>query len=238
MKKAIVIGASSGIGREMAKILAHEGYEVGLASRRTALLSTLQQEIPSKTYIKTIDISHAAEAMASLQTLIEEMGGLDLLILSSGIGYINPELDWQKEKETIDVNALGACAIINVAMKHFIAQGSGHLVGISSIMSLRGSDAAPAYSASKAFLSNYLEGLRKKIHKKGWDIAITDIQPGFVDTAMAQGPNLFWVAAPTKAAEQIYQAIRKKKSLAYVTRRWSFLAWFIWLLPRWLYDRI
>lgn len=222
----------------MAKILAREGFEVGIASRRTALLSTLQQEIPSKTYIKTIDISHAKESMAALQELITEMGGMDLLVLSSGIGYINPELDWQKEKETIDVDALGACAVVNTAMIHFTKQGSGHLVGISSIIGLRGSDAAPAYSASKAFLSNYLEGMRKRMCKKGLDIAITDVQPGFVDTSMAQGPGLFWVAAPTKAAEQIYLAIRKKKSLAYITRRWSLIAWLIWLLPRWLYDRI
>ncbi|MCE5315932.1 MAG: SDR family NAD(P)-dependent oxidoreductase, partial [Parachlamydia sp.] len=229
MKKAIVIGASSGIGRELAKILAREGYEVGLAARRTALLSTLQQEIPSKTYLKTIDISHSAETINALRELIVEMDGLDLLILSSGIGYINPELDWQKEKETIDVNAYGACAVINGAMKHFMEQGSGHLVGISSIISLRGSDAAPAYSASKAFLSNYLEGMRKKMHKAGMDISITDIQPGFVDTSMAQGPGLFWVAAPNRAAEQIYRAIHRKKSLAYITCRWSLVAWLMWL---------
>lgn len=238
MKKAIVVGASSGIGRELAKILAREGYEVGLAARRSALLTTLQHEIPSKTYVKAVDISHVPEATTAIQELIEEMGGVDLFVLSAGIGFINPDLDWQKEKETIAVNVSGACAMINLAMKHFVAQGSGHLVAISSINSLRGNPVAPAYAASKAFLSNYLEGMRKRAHMKRWNIAITDIQPGFVDTGMAQGEGLFWVAPPTKAADQVYHAIRKQKSLAYVTRRWALVAWVIWLLPRWAYDRI
>ena len=238
MKKAIIIGASSGIGRELAKILAREGYVLGLTARRIALLATLQQEIPSQAHIQAMDISQVEKAMETLETLIEKMGGVDLVVLSAGIGYVNPSLDWRQEKETIDVNVCGACGVINVALKEFMAQDRGHLVGISSISALRGNPMAPAYGASKAFLSHYLEGLRKWAHRKHPQIVVTDIQPGFVDTAMAKGPGLFWVESPAKAAEQIYEAIRKQKSHAYITRRWSLIGWLLWLMPRWLYDRV
>jgi short-subunit dehydrogenase len=108
---------------------------------------------------------------------------------------------------------------------------------ISSIAAIRGSGAAPAYAASKAFMSNYLEGLRIKAFKTGLPIVVTDIQPGFVDTAMAQGQGLFWVAPPNTAALQIYKAIERKAKHAYVTRRWSIIGWLLKALPDFLYYR-
>ncbi len=165
MKKAIVIGATSGIGKELAKILSQNNYVVGLAGRRTELLSELQKAIPNKTYIKPIDVTQTKESMSLLEELIEEMSGVELIVISSGVGYINPDLNWEQEKETIDVNVSGFVAMANVAIKHFYKQGSGHLVGVSSIAAIRGNGDSPAYNASKAFVSNYLEGLRQKISK-------------------------------------------------------------------------
>ncbi len=114
----------------------------------------------------------------------------------------------------------------------------GHIVGVSSIIALRGSDIVPAYSASKAFMSNYLEGLRKKAFKDKSAITVTDIRPGFVDTEMAKAEQKFWVASPTQAAEQIYSAIQRKKSYAYITRRWILIGWLLKILPNWIYYRI
>ena len=125
-----------------------------------------------------------------------------------------------------------------VAFKHFSQQGQGHLVGISSIAALRGGSKAPAYNASKAFMSNYLEGLRKKAFEDNVAITVTDIQPGFVDTAMAQHKDKFWVASPKQAAEQIYTAIRNRKKQAYITHRWRLVGWLLKVLPNWLYQRI
>jgi len=119
------------------------------------------------------------------------MGGADLVVISSGIGHLNPSLSWEPEKETADVKVTGFMAMANAAMGHFLEKSSGHLVGISSIAALRGDGDAPAYNSSKAFVSNYLEGLRKKVTKSDASIAITDIQPGFVNTAMAKGEGLF-----------------------------------------------
>lgn len=237
-KKAIVIGATSGIGRELAKILSYNDYIVGLAARRVGLLSTLQKEIIAKTYIKRIDVSNAEEAKGLLEELISVMGGLDLVVISSGAGFINPDLDWEKEKETIEINVMGFMAMANVAFKHFLKQGSGHIVGISSIAALRGGGESPAYNASKAFVSNYLEGLRCKAIKMGIPITITDIKPGFVNTAMAKGGGLFWVAPVEKAAWQIWKAIDNKRKHAYITKRWRLISWLLKIMPDWIYNRL
>ncbi|MBM4064072.1 MAG: SDR family NAD(P)-dependent oxidoreductase [Planctomycetes bacterium] len=237
MKKAIIIGATSGIGRELAKILSLNNYVVGMAGRRTELLSNLQREI-SGSYIKRIDVAESEEAITFLKELIQEMSGMDMIVISSGIGFINPELDWKQEKETIDVNISGFAAIANAAFKYFSNQGSGHIVGISSIAAIRGSGEAPAYNASKAFVSNYLEGLRQKASKSGIAITVTEIQPGFVNTAMAKGEGLFWVAPPEKAAHQIFKAITGKKKHAYITKRWRSIAWLLKVIPGWIYNKL
>jgi short-subunit dehydrogenase len=238
MKKAIIIGASSGIGKELTKIFASHGCEVGIAARRTDLLNELVAEIPTKIYTATIDIKNTDIAIQSFEKLIKDMGDVDIIVISSGVGHMNSLLDWSKEKETIETNVSGFTAMAGVAMHYFIQKRSGHLVGISSIASIRGDNAGPAYSASKAFMSNYLEGLRKKVAKEKIDITITDIQPGFVDTAMSKGDGLFWVASPQKAAKQIYQVIQQKKKKAYITKRWVIIAWLLKIMPDFIYYKI
>lgn len=238
MKSAIVVGASSGIGRELARLLSHNGYTVGLVARREELLASLQQELSRPSFIRPIDVSQASNAMRQLDELIREMQGVELIVISAGIGSINLEMDWQKEVDTIATNVTGFAAVANVAVRHFRQQGFGHLVGISSLAALRGNDTSPAYYASKAFESNYLQGLRKKMAKLQLPITITDVQPGLIQTAMAQGEGLFWVASVEKAALQIYDAIRKKKDHVYVTRRWRLVAWLIKAMPASLYNKI
>lgn len=238
VKKAIIIGATSGIGKELAKVMSLNNYIVGLAGRRTHLLDELQDSLPNKSFIKNIDVAKPDDAMNQLNGLISEMEGVDLIIISSGVGFINNDLLWPNEKETIDVNISGFTAMANVAMRYFLLKGSGHLVGISSIAALRGDGSSPAYNASKAFMSNYMEGLRKKLAKLNSPIVVTDIQPGFVDTALARGEGLFWVASPQKAAKQIFSAIERKKKHAYVTRRWRLIAWLMKTVPDFIYNRM
>ena len=95
---------------------------------------------------------------------------------------------------------------------------------------------APAYNASKAFVSNYLQGLRQKFSKLRLPIIVTDVQPGFVDTAMAKG-DVFWVTSPKQAAQQIFDAIRKQKKHVYVSKRWRLVAWLLKAAPDWLYHK-
>jgi len=237
MKKAIVVGATSGIGKELAKILAGRGYMVGLAARRGEHLLTIQKQLPSKAYVRIMDIRNVSDAEQGLTDLIAEMGGVDLVIISAGIGHLNPELDLAKELDTVATNVQGFTVVANVVFRHFLSRGRGHLVGISSISAIRGSGDAPAYSASKAFISNYLQGLAQKAAKSCPAIVVTDIQPGFVDTEMAKGEGLFWVAPAAKAAEQIYTAIERKRSHAYVTKRWRLVGWLLKGVPDFLYNK-
>jgi short-subunit dehydrogenase len=230
-KNVIIIGASSGIGKELAKIFSEHGFIIGMTARRLELLSQTAKELPGASCIKRMDAANTSEAINILEQLIKEMGGVQIIVINAGIGFINPDLDWKMEKDTIDVNVAGFTAMATAAMKYFIKRGYGHLVGISSVSAIRGSSYAPAYSASKAFVSHYLEALRSKALKMKLPITVTDIQPGFVDTAMAQGDNLFWVAPVRTAAMQIYEAIEKKKPHAYITKKWRLIAWLLKLTP-------
>jgi short-subunit dehydrogenase len=238
MKKAIVIGASSGIGRELARILSRNEYVVGVMARRVQLLNELRNEAKDKFFVQQIDVANVESAMEILTKFIKQMGGADLVVISAGTGDINHNFDWPLENQAIKTNVAGFTALVNVVMHHFTEKGSGHLVGISSIAALRGGRESPAYNASKAFESNYLEGLRQKVRRSGLPITITDIKPGFVKTAMAKGDGIFWAAEPDKAARQIYHAIKRKKSSVYITRRWVPVAWLIKLLPGFIYERL
>ncbi len=237
MKRAIVIGASSGIGKEVARELSEEGYILGLAARRTELLEGLKNELNHPAYIQRVDVGQS-ETATQLRSLINKLGGLDLIIISSGVGFINTELEWEKEKQTIEVNALGFAAVANVAFNYFAKQGSGCIAAISSIAAIRGSAESPSYSASKSFVSNYMEGLRCKAKKLKSSIQVIDIQPGFVNTAMAQGEGLFWVADTQKAARQIVKAIHQSKNKVYVTKRWRIIAYILRVMPDWLYYKL
>lgn len=238
MKKAIVIGASSGIGRELARILARNHYLVGVMARRINLLNELRNEAEGKILVQEIDVRYTESAMEVLDKFIQEMGGIDLIVISAGTGDVNVSLNWHLEKDTIKTNVTGFAALVNVAMHHFTAKGSGHLVGISSIAALRGGSESPAYNASKAFESNYLEGLRQKVRKTRSSITITDIKPGFVNTAMAKGDGIFWSAPADKAAMQIYNAIKQKRAHAYITHRWRLIAWILKVMPASIYERL
>ena len=237
-KRAIVIGASSGMGKELSRILVNNGYIVGITGRREQLLQDLQNENPGKIFFRSFDIRDLSKTTKSIQQLIKELGGLDLLVLSSGVGFLNEELDTEPEFQTIDTNITAFTDIMTFTYRYFLKNPPGHLVGISSIAALRGNRAAPAYNASKAYQSNYMEGLHIKSKNQKANITVTDIRPGFVSTDMAKGEKLFWAASPTKAAHQIYRAIRRKKKKVIITRRWGIFGLMLKIAPGWIYERI
>jgi short-subunit dehydrogenase len=237
MKTAIIIGASSGIGRALAVALSHDGYRIGAVARRTELLVRLREELAGPCVIKTVDVSQPESAMPLVRELIDELRDVELFIVNAGIGVENAALAWKAERDTIAVNVLGFAAMVNVAVAHLEARGSGHLVGISSLAALRGLRGAPAYSASKAFVSNYLQAVRYRFNKLKLPVVVTDVQPGFVDTPMAAG-NRFWIASPETAARQIVSAIRGRRRHVYITRRWRLIAWLLKVVPDAFYSRL
>lgn len=237
MKKAIVIGASSGIGRELTKVLAGNGYEVGITARRLHLLEQLKEETASPVTVRHMDVADINNAVDTFHELVAEMGTVDVVVINAGIGYLNPMFERDVEQQTISTNVLGFAALANAAWHVFKRQGSGQLVGISSIAAIRGG-MAPAYFASKAFISNYLQGLRWLAARSPGNITVTDIKPGLVDTAMDKVDFVFWMASPEKAAKQIYTAIKHKKKHAYVTKRWRVVGWALKIMPDFIYHRI
>lgn len=236
MKKVIIVGASSGIGLNLAKVYSQKGYEVGITARRLDFLENLQKELPNKSYIRKMDVADAEGSREILADLVTEMGGMDILVLNAGIGDSKPT--WQLEQQIIMVNIAGFTALGNWAFKYFEKNGGGQIAGVSSVASIRGTHIATVYSASKAYISSYMEGLQQRSNKRKQNITITDIRPGFVATPMTQeNKGMFWVAPAEKAAEQIYTAIKNKKRVAYITRRWWIVAQIIKSVPDFLWLR-
>ncbi len=222
-KKAIVFGATSGIGKELAKLLVNDGFVVAITGRREAKLKEIQISNPKQYIIKQQDVTDLEASEKVFNELIQELGTIDLIIYSSGIAEPNYKLEWSKELPTLEVNVIGAVKIYGLAYNFFQNQGHGHLVGISSVAGLRGNRHTPAYFASKAFQNNYLESLWMKAKRSKSDIKVTDIAPGFVNTKMALG-DTFGLSSLDKATKQIYTAIKLKKKKAYITKRWCIIA--------------
>jgi short-subunit dehydrogenase len=238
MKKAIVVGATSGIGRAVAELFAEAGYKVGITGRRRELLSELQRQRPESYISNVFDVTDTGSVVDHLEALVSELGGLDLLFLSSGTGNRNEALDFDIEIETVNTNVGGFTCIVDWTFNYFRQQQFGQLVSVSSVAGLRGLRFAPAYNASKAYQMNYLQALRQKSHHLGLPIVITDVRPGFVDTAMAKGEGVFWSAPVTKAAKQIVAAIDRKQTVVYITKRWRYVAVLLKLIPRALFERL
>ena len=234
----IIIGATSGIGKALLEKYAQEDNRIGIIGRRTHLLDELYQKYPSKTIPTKADITNLEEIEQAINTFHKDFGHINLAIVCAGIGDINARLNYAVECPTIDTNVVGWTFVVDMLYRIFEQQGHGHLVAITSAGGLRGEPMAPAYSATKAYQINYMEALRKKAFKKGKHIGVTDIRPGLVDTAMAKGEGLFWIMPVEKVASQIITAIRKKKSKAYVTKRWHILATLNKNLPYCLYKRM
>ena len=237
MKKAIVIGASSGIGKELALALSRSGYMVGITGRRGELLEEVRATAPENFVVAEFDAA-AADATDRLRELIDRMGGVDLFILSAGTGHLNPELDTALEADTNRLNVDAFVAMTLFAYDYFLTRGGGHIAAITSVAGMRGEAAAPSYSASKAYQTNYLEGLRKRSAKRGENITVTELRPGSVATDMMKGEGHFWISTPERAAEVMLRAIKKRKAVQYVTPRWKTIGWMLKWMPRRIYDKI
>jgi len=228
-RRAVVVGASSGIGEALARRLAADGYEVGLCARRRGRLVDIGNELPTKAYVAKLDVTDAEDAREGFFDLVEAMGHVDLVFLNAGVGYENRSLDWERERQTVETNVLGFTALAVAAIRQFERQGDGRLVGISSLAAHMADGNAASYHASKAYVSRYCDGLRYRVQHLDADIGVTTIEPGFVDADLAGGD--LWLCSPETAADQIVAAARRGKRHAYVTKRWRVVAWLVALLP-------
>ena len=231
MKKAIVMGASSGIGLEVARLLKQQGWTVGVAARRVELLTEFEASA-------LIDVT-SEDAGQKLRQLIEKTGGMDLYFHASGIGHQNRTLEADIELSTIKTNALGFTRMVGEAYRYFAEQGHGHIAAISSIAGTKGLGPAPAYSASKALQNVYLQALEQQAHQRGLDIVITDIRPGFVDTALLAGDFRYpLMLKPERVAREIVASINRKRHIRVIDWKYRILTPLWRSLPRWVWRRL
>ncbi len=241
MKKAIVMGATSGIGLAIVRQLCDRGWQVGIAGRRQTLLEEIAHNHANVIALRQIDVTRE-DAPHELLSLIEDMGGMDLYFHSSGIGFQNPQLDADKELNTVMTNTLGFTRMVITAFRYYEEhpEREGQIAVISSIAGTRALGAAPAYSASKRYINHYLECLTQLKHIKHMvRLSITDIRPGFVRTPLLSDGGKYPLQLNVDdAAREILKGVLKKKSIVTVDYRYRILVFFWRLIPRWLWIRL
>lgn len=237
MKKVIIIGATSGIGEEIAKIYIAQGWQVGIAGRREEALTDLAATAPAQVKTQVIDVT-SADAPEQLQSLIEKLGGMDLFLLSSGIGSQNVKLEPEIELNTARTNVEGFIRMVTAAYRFFKEQGSGHLAVISSVAGTKGLGSAPAYSATKRFQNTYIDALAQLARMERLSIQFTDIRPGFVATALLKNRKYPLLMRADSTAQHIVQALTNKKRVAIIDTRYAILVFFWQLIPRWVWERL
>lgn len=239
MKRIIIIGASSGLGQRIAEDYARMGWHVGIAARREQPLKELQEQFPDNIVYHTIDVTTDV-AVERFKCLIELNGGMDVLLLASGIGRQNPELDTDNEINTIDTNVSGFVRIVTTAYKYFKGcSKSGQIAVISSVAGTMGIGIAASYCATKRFQYIYLTALEQLAHNEHTNISITDIRPGFIDTPLLAGEkNYPMMMSIDYAVPRIIKAITKKKRIAFIDWRWHILVSLWRLIPRFFWKRL
>ena len=233
MKRAVVIGASSGIGMEVAKRLLQDGWTLGVAARRVELLQTI-----GAAEVAEIDVT-AEDATARLRDLVARLGGMDLFFYASGIGKQNRELREDIELATMQTNGLGFTRMIGEAYRYFAERGEGHIAAITSIAGTKGLGPAPSYSATKAMQNVYLQALEQQANARGLRIRFTDIRPGFVDTALLNGDFKYpMMLRPENVAREIVSAINSYQHIRVIDWRYRMLTAFWRRIPRFIWRRL
>ncbi|WP_295940562.1 SDR family NAD(P)-dependent oxidoreductase [uncultured Alistipes sp.] len=238
MKRIVIIGATSGIGLEVARLCIREGWHIGAAGRREGALEALRAEAPQQVVIQPLDITRD-DAPGLLTGLIEKLGGMDIYLHCSGIGKQNPELHPHIEISTTRTNAEGFVRMVTAAFGYFRAQGGGHLAVISSIAGTKGLGSAPAYSASKRMQNTYINALAQLSHMQKLHIRFTDIRPGFVATPLLNDSHSYpMLMSVGKVAGHLLHALKGQRRRVVIDRRYAVLVFFWKMIPEWLWERL
>ena len=233
MSKAVIVGASSGIGLEVARLFIQRGWTVGVAARRLDLLQTI-----GAADVEQIDVT-SADAPDKLMQLVERMGGMDLFFYASGIGKQNRELTPDIELDTVETNGMGFTRMMGCAYRYFAQQGRGHIAAITSIAGTKGLGPAPAYSATKAMQNVYLQALEQQANARKLDIRFTDIRPGFVDTALLSGSFHYpMMLKPQAVAREIVSAVEHNKHIRVIDWKYRLLTALWRRIPRCIWRKI
>ena len=231
-ERALIVGASSGMGLALAKLLIADGTRVALVARRAESLS-----LGDSTLVYPHDVTHFEEIPALFQKIGKDLGGLDLIVYAAGAmpAVAESEYSFEKDRQMVDVNVLGAVAWLDEAAARFAATGAGTIVGIGSVAGDRGRAPKPVYGATKAFLDCYLESLRNRLGPKG--VKVVTIKPGPTDTPMA-ADHVGRKLPVDEAARQILAAAKAGRGTVYVPGVLRFVFGIIRLLPSPVMQRL
>lgn len=235
MKRIIIVGATSGIGYEVAKEFLEEGWKIGIAGRRKQALADFKTLYPDRIETQVLDVT-ATDAVENLSLLIEKMGGMDLFFLSSGIGSQNLQLDPAIELNTAETNVTGFIRMVSAAFNYFKQNRKGHIAVISSIAGTKGLGIAPAYSATKRFQNTYIEALSQLSHLEKLHIRFTDIRPGFVATELLKNGKYPMLMNANSVAKHIVHALKCEKRTVVIDFRYAVLVFFWRLIPRRIWE--
>lgn len=243
-RRAIVVGASSGIGAATARHLAKAGWRVALLARRADKLAAVEAKIRERhgdeaAFAREHDATDFEAVPGLFDEIVEDLGGLDLLVYAAGTmpEVADDEYDFAKDREMVETNLLGLVAWGNEAADYFTRMGAGAIVGIGSIAGDRGRAARPVYNASKGAQAIYLEALRNRLALKG--VRVVTIKPGFVATAMTAGMgNLLWMISADEAGRQVARAATRARGEVYVPGRWRLVSLAIRHIPSFLFRRM
>ncbi len=237
-RRAVIIGATSGIGQEVARLLYADGWTIGIAGRREELLGKLKTELGERVICKKIDIC-AEDADALFLDLMQEVGNVDLVFHASGIGKQNPILEKDIEMRTMETNVLGFTRIITAAYRYFAEHGGGHIAAISSIAGTKGLGAAPAYSATKRFQNSYIQCLCQHSHINKTGVTFTDIRPGFVKTDLLNDSKHYPMLMEVPyVAKKIVKAVYAKKRKLVVDWKYQMLVAAWKMIPDCVWERL
>lgn len=237
MKRAIIIGASSGIGREVAMLLLADGWRVGIAARRIEVLREIKNAFPEQVETARIDITDNGAA-TELQSLVDRLGGMDLYFHASGIGQQNRTVDADIEMRIVETNALGFTRMVDAAFGYMVANGGGHIAVISSIAGTKGLGPVAAYSATKAFQNTYIQALEQLSISRKLNLSFTDIRPGFVDTPLLTGDRYPLLMDKTRVARYIVRALAARRHVCIIDWRYRILVFFWRLIPNRMWRKM
>jgi short-subunit dehydrogenase len=243
--RALVVGASSGIGAAIARKLATEGHIVAVLARSQSALQKLAGEINSAAGETSAlayehDVTDLKAIPVLFQRLLKDLGGIDVLVYCAGVmpAVAIDEFNIEKDQQMLETNLAGGVAWLGQGAALLQRMGAGHLVGISSVAGDRGRVLNPAYNASKAGLDTYLEALRNRLTKLG--VHVLTVKPGFVDTEMLKASKSpkFGVVSPEKVADGVWKALRGRKQLVYLPWFWRWIMLVVRLMPSFIFRRL
>lgn len=242
-KSVLITGATRGLGASLAREFARRGYRLALTGRSREALDALAAELQGQAAAVTVeplDVAAFETIPAAMRRCADSLGGLDIVVINAGVGLPTPAGEGHIDaiRKTIDVNLTGAILTAEAAVELFREQGRGHLVGITSILTVRGLPNQGAYSATKAGFGRYLESLRCDTRNDG--IYVTDLAPGFIDSDMSRSvPNRFFVTDTSKGTRIMADMIERRVRFRYVPGwPWTLLAQFMKWLPDGIVTRI